>query len=243
MHIGLIEKHPLYRTRQGMIDRCFNSRSKNFKGYGSRGITICEFLRGHPNNLLSIIGYRPSPSHSIDRPNNDGSYTCGSCAQCVQNRWPLNVRWATKTEQIRNRRNTIMITKGAVTMPAASWSETLGVPLRTIVDRKKKGDTGEALLRPIPKTKHEIDGVSLTCLEWERKTGIDHRTIESRFRSGLRGRDLIGPLKIKRTGKIQIGEVSKTLKEWARDSGQCYETLLGRFKKGLRGHEILTRQT
>jgi hypothetical protein len=40
---------------------------------------------------VADLGDKPSPAHSLDRIDNDGSYTKG------------NVRWATPTEQAANR--------------------------------------------------------------------------------------------------------------------------------------------
>lgn len=82
-----------YRCWAHIKDRCFNPNDRAFHNYGGRGITVCARWRDGYENFLADVGRRPSPKHSIDRyPDNDGNYE------------PDNVRWATKSEQQRNRR-------------------------------------------------------------------------------------------------------------------------------------------
>ena len=73
-----------------MLDRCRNPKARDFKYYGDRGIKVCErWLRYE--NFLADMGRRPL-GHSIDRIDNDGNYE------------PGNVRWATHSEQMKNKR-------------------------------------------------------------------------------------------------------------------------------------------
>ena len=68
--------------------RCTNPKHPAYKYYGARGI---KFLFKTLEQLLTEIGPRPK-NLSLDRINNDGNYELG------------NVRWATKHEQMKNRR-------------------------------------------------------------------------------------------------------------------------------------------
>jgi len=85
---------PEFKAWGSMKERCLNRRSPSFAHYGGRGITICPEWLGADGfaRFLDHVGLKPSPDHSIDRINNDGNYE------------PGNVRWATPSEQARNRR-------------------------------------------------------------------------------------------------------------------------------------------
>lgn len=82
---------PEIKAWEKMRERCLNPKDISYKNYGGRGITVCKRWLSF-DNFLSDMGKRPSPKHSLDRINNDGIYE------------PSNCRWATRTEQNRNRR-------------------------------------------------------------------------------------------------------------------------------------------
>jgi hypothetical protein len=90
--------HPLYHTWYDMVDRCANPESRAWGNYGGRGITVCERWLGAPEGLAAFIadmGPKPSPLHTLDRRDNGLGYSRENC------------RWATKPEQMGNRRPNI----------------------------------------------------------------------------------------------------------------------------------------
>jgi len=115
------EIRAFYQAKQ----RCINPNLPEWDNYGGRGI---EFRFNTFDEFFAELGKRPSAQHSIDRyPDNNGHYETG------------NVRWATRVEQQRNKRNNIFITFQDKRLTAHEWSDITGINVATIYIRKSRG--------------------------------------------------------------------------------------------------------
>lgn len=89
-----LSRTPEYLSWAAMRQRCNDPKNKSFSHYGGRGIRVCEAWDESFTAFLADVGPRPSLDHSLDRwPDVNGNYE------------PDNVRWATRSEQQRNKRN------------------------------------------------------------------------------------------------------------------------------------------
>lgn len=91
-------KTPTHKTWAGMLQRCVNPNELSYPYYGGRGIKVCDRWAKSFEAFLEDMGVRPSPRHSIERKDNNGDYT------------PDNCKWATRTQQARNKRTTRFVT-------------------------------------------------------------------------------------------------------------------------------------
>ena len=138
-----------YTTWKSIRMRVFSKRHKYFRYYGGRGITMCAGW-GEFRNFLEDMGRRPDESHSIDRINNDGNYSCGHCVECIENGWPANCRWATHKEQSRNKRITIYLEVDGDRKSMSDWCELVGIDRGTVYARVRAGwGHKESLFTPI----------------------------------------------------------------------------------------------
>ena len=98
----------------GIRTRCYNKTCPGYFRYGGRGITVCDRWSLF-ENFLADMGPRPSGQHKIERLDNDGPYS------------PENCKWATPTEQARNRSTNRILTLNGESRTLAEWAERLGV--------------------------------------------------------------------------------------------------------------------
>lgn len=122
----------LYKTWCGIKTRCYNKNNPSYKDYGGRGIKVYKPWRrsyiwfkkwalanGYKNNL------------TIDRIKGNGNYEPGNC------------RWATYTEQNRNKRTNFLIEYKEETHCIAEWAEILEINRYTLIARFRYGWSAE----------------------------------------------------------------------------------------------------
>jgi len=86
------DHHAIYSIWQGIKTRCYNTDHPTFKGYGARGIKMCDEWLNDFTAFYQGIGPRPSKQFSLDRRDNNGNYE------------PGNTRWVTRSTQMLNTR-------------------------------------------------------------------------------------------------------------------------------------------
>jgi hypothetical protein len=84
-------RRPVYHSWQAMKSRCTNPKLKQYKDYGGRGITYCKRWETF-ENFRDDMFPTWKPGLTLDRIDNEKGYEKSNC------------RWATRYQQIHNRR-------------------------------------------------------------------------------------------------------------------------------------------
>jgi len=121
-----------YNIWTSMRQRCIQKNCKSYQAYGARGIALCERWYDFAN-FLADMGEVPQ-GMTLDRIDNARGYELGNC------------RWATWTEQQRNRTNNRLLTVFGQTMPATAWAEKYGIKKSVFFNRLYRGWTVERAL-------------------------------------------------------------------------------------------------
>jgi len=123
-----------YQCYRSMRARCNRPKNKSYPDYGGRGIKVCERWMDSFSNFLEDMGRKPSQEHSIERIDHNGNYE------------PSNCKWASKKEQMANRRNSIYIEFNGIRKLQVRWAESVGASENSIKYRIDHGWTIEEAL-------------------------------------------------------------------------------------------------
>lgn len=242
-----ITKHGIEAFRQysrwsGMMDRCYNEENISYGNYGGRGITVCarwhDFV-SYFHDIENLLPPRPvghPHAYSIDRIDNDGDYSIG------------NVRWASRMEQARNRRDNVKW-NGLTVAEAAGR---MGFADSTIRMRLQHGwDLERAFTAPLGSRENDgklpeyltdrlllgdddkvkYDGLTLT--EIATGNGWSINVIRERLRRGWDlERACTEPLAAMQYQKRAILFDGKTMEQAAKEKGWSAQTIRQRIRAG-----------
>ena len=174
---GCVRNHGQSRTRLYRIwvaikTRCYNPAHNNYKNYGGRGIVMCYSIKDNFTAFREWAltnGYKKGLT--IDRVDVNGNYTLD------------NMRWATMSEQARNKRNTIYF-EG---QPLIEVVKSANVCYSVLTKRLKNNPdiTYEELINPIPtelQKRKKVFFNSQHLTEIAAETGIKYLTLWWRLR-------------------------------------------------------------
>lgn len=132
---------PTYKTWKMMWQRCTNPTYDKYDYYGGRGIKVCERWKEF-ENFLEDMGERPE-GKTLDRIDSDGDYEKSNC------------RWATREEQVDNRRNNVYFLVNDLVMSLKQLAKFIGVTREKLYNYIYRGYTPQqavAKLTPNPLT-------------------------------------------------------------------------------------------
>lgn len=123
-----LSRKPEYKVWASMIQRCHNENNAEFKNYGGRGIEVCE--RWHDfANFIADMGRRPF-GMTVERKDNDSSYSPGNCI------------WASQKTQNANKRHNRFVEIDGRRMIASEACRLFDISLTSSYRRsRRKGET------------------------------------------------------------------------------------------------------
>lgn len=108
----------LYRVWAEIKTRCLNPNDPLYQEYGARGISICDEWAKDFGKFAAHMGCDPGSTFQVGRIDNDAGSQ------------PGNVRWETKSQNMRNKRSTRTVILDGRAMSLAEACEIAGAPYK-----------------------------------------------------------------------------------------------------------------
>ena len=179
-----LTNHKHFKRWSHIMDRCYNERTKSYKDYGGRGISVCDAW----HDVTTFINDLPDgyqPGMQIDRIDNNGNYE------------PGNVKWSTRKQQCANKRSNRYFELNGETKIMAEWAADIGVKHSVISDRiasgwpidkaltVRPGEWTTRTRKPKPEKRPlktvEWQGVNYTVAELSETTGVSKELLRKQL--------------------------------------------------------------
>lgn len=136
-----VYKSQYYSTWHSMMNRCYRKDHASYKNYGGKGVSVCEEWKD-PKKFIEWAEKTNGAEKNeltLDRIDNSLPYS------------PDNCRWATRTEQTRNRGRTIFWEIDGVKKPLGEWCQMYNIDYNVVRARynKCKWDKIRCLTTPV----------------------------------------------------------------------------------------------
>lgn len=164
-----------YQSWANIKSRCTNPKASHYERYGGRGVIMCERWLNSFENFFEDMGKRPSKEHSIDRINNDGNYELDNC------------RWATNSQQSRNKSPNVYLEYAGISMVQSDWAKRWNITATLIKQHIKSGKSFEQIFNHfennnnVKRRYQSFMGHSRTIADWAKIFGIHKCTFNCRF--------------------------------------------------------------
>lgn len=137
---------PEYYSWQSMKQRCLNKNADGYHRYGGRGISICDKWISSFEAFLADMGSRPE-GFSLERIDQDGNYE------------PSNCKWASPSEQSRNRCDNRILDLFGEKIHLADACVKYGISRGALTARLRKMTAEQAVTMPLKSRRpRKIDG-------------------------------------------------------------------------------------
>jgi HNH endonuclease len=117
-----LSRHPACKSFTAAKSRCRNAGNSHYANYGGRGI---HFNFVSFEEFWNHIGSAWQLGLTLDRINNEGHYEVG------------NVRWVSRAEQARNKRNNVWLEHDGRRQTLSEWSRELGLTPSAMSNRHR----------------------------------------------------------------------------------------------------------
>lgn len=169
-----LSTHKMYAVWHNMMNRCYEKTDKSFRWYGAIGIKVCKRW-GKMENFFADMQDGFKEGLTLERKNSKKDYCKTNC------------RWATTSEQARNKKNNIFIEINGVKKVVTDWSKELGGEGKLVGARLLSGWSPErAATTPAKKKRKKqenltYNGKTKTLSEWAKEYGLHINTLGGRL--------------------------------------------------------------
>lgn len=166
---------PIYGSWSAMLYRCRNPRSPAYKNYGGRGISVCPRWYSF-EAFYADMAAGHWVGAEIDRIDPNGNYE------------PANCRWVSTKDNVRNKRNAVVVVYQGCERNLAQLCEELEVSRPHVLSRLKLGWDLEKALNAAVATRRrhslEYQGGTYTIRQLSEMSGLTENTVRGRLLRG-----------------------------------------------------------